>query len=66
MEFSFETFHYCSAKGSRKNKFTILGVQAPARQGVETKEYLVYSVFSQRSRAGCMCALNVNLFLREP
>jgi hypothetical protein len=27
-------------KGSRKNKFSILGVEAPGRQGAETQEYL--------------------------
>jgi len=53
-------------KGSRKNKFAISGVQAPGRQGVKTKEYQAYYVFSQRSRAGCMGALNVKLLLREP
>jgi hypothetical protein len=26
-------------KGSRKNKFTILGVEAPVGQGVKTQEY---------------------------
>jgi hypothetical protein len=28
------------AKGSRKNKFPILGVEAPGRQGAKTQEYL--------------------------
>ena len=27
-------------KGSRKNKFAILGVEAPGRQGAKTQEYL--------------------------
>jgi len=43
-------------QGSRKNKFAILGVEAPGWQGVKTQEYRAYSEFSQRSQAGCIGA----------
>ena len=39
-------------QGSRENKFAILGVEAPGRQGAKAQEYLAYSEFSQRSQAG--------------
>jgi len=42
------------AKGSRKNKFTILGDEAPVWQGAKTQEYLAYSELSQRRQAGCI------------
>jgi hypothetical protein len=44
----------------------ILSGKAPARQGAKIKAYPAYSVFSQRSFAGCMDGENVKLFLREP
>jgi len=43
-------------KGSRKNKLTDLGVQAPGWQGAKAQEYLAYSELLQRSQAGCMGA----------
>ena len=36
---------FTSPKGSRKNKFAILGVEAPALQGVKTQEYLDISSY---------------------
>jgi hypothetical protein len=35
-------------QGSRKNKFAMLGVEAPVRQDVETQAYLSSVAFSQR------------------
>jgi hypothetical protein len=39
-----------STKGSQKNKFAILGVEAPDRQGAKTQEYL--DIPSFRNPAG--------------
>jgi len=39
-----------ASKGSRKNKFAILGVEAPGRQGAETQEY--QDIPSFRNAAG--------------
>jgi hypothetical protein len=39
-----------ASKGSRKNKFAILGVEAPSRQGAKTPEYL--DIPSFRNAAG--------------
>jgi hypothetical protein len=39
-------------KGSRKNKLTILGIEAPVWQDAKVQEYHVYSELSQRSQAG--------------
>jgi len=44
----------------------ILSVEAPAWQGAKVQEYQAYSELSQRSQAGCIGAMNVKLFLREP
>jgi len=38
--------------GSRKNKLTILGIEAPGWQGAKVQEYHVYSELSQRSQTG--------------
>jgi len=43
-------------KGSRKNKFTILSVEALGWQGAKAQEYQAYSELSQRSQAGCIDA----------
>jgi hypothetical protein len=53
-------------KGSRKNKFAILGVEAPGRQGAKTQEYLDFPIFRTSSRTGCIGVQNVALFLSEP
>jgi hypothetical protein len=48
------TLHEFAAKGSRKNKFTILGVAAPGGQGAKSQESAAAdSELSQRSQAGC-------------
>jgi hypothetical protein len=39
-------------KGSRKNKFTILGVEALGCQGAKMQEYQAYSQLLQRSQTG--------------
>jgi hypothetical protein len=39
-----------SAKGSRKNKFAILGVEALAWQGAKTQEYLDIPIFRNAAR----------------
>ncbi len=39
-----------AAKGSRKNKFTILGVEAPVWEGVKTQEYLDIPSFRNAAR----------------
>jgi hypothetical protein len=54
------------AKGSRRNKFTILDVEAPDRQGAEAQEYQAYFELPQRSRTGWIDSQNVKLFLSEP
>ena len=42
-------------KGSRINKVTILGVEAPVRQGANTQESTAAaSELSQRRQAGCI------------
>jgi hypothetical protein len=38
-------------KGSRKNKFSFLGVEAPAWQGAEAQEYRDISALCQHSQA---------------
>ena len=38
------------AKGSRINKFTILGVEAPVWQGAKTQEYLDIPSFRNAAR----------------
>jgi hypothetical protein len=44
-----------NSKGSRKIKFTILGVEAPVGQGAKTQECAAAdSELSQRSQAGCI------------
>jgi len=43
-------------KGSHKNKFAILSVEAPVWQGAKAQEYQAYSELSQRSQAGCIGA----------
>jgi hypothetical protein len=53
-------------QGSRKNKFAMLGVEAPVRQDVETQAYLSSVAFSQRRQLGCIGFQQVKLFLREP
>jgi hypothetical protein len=45
-----------TSKGSRKNKFTFLGVEAPAWQGAEAQEYRDISALWQRRQAGCIGA----------
>jgi hypothetical protein len=47
---------YLGFKGSRKNKFTFLGVEAPAWQGAEALEYRDISALGQRRQAGCIGA----------
>jgi hypothetical protein len=42
--------------GSRKNKFTFLGVAAPAYQGAKAQEYRDISALWQHSEAGCIGA----------
>ena len=49
-----------------KINLQIISIQVPAQQDTKIKEYPAYSVFSQRSWAGCMGGENVKLFLREP
>jgi len=39
-----------NAKGSRRNKFTILGVEAPVGQGAKTQEYRDISSFRNAAR----------------
>jgi len=48
---NYSHFHI-SGKGSRKNKFTILSVEAPGWQGAKVQEYPVSSELSQHSQAG--------------
>jgi hypothetical protein len=55
-----------SIKGSRRNKFTILGVEAPGRQDAEAQEYQAYFELPQHSRTGWIGVQNVKLFLSEP
>jgi hypothetical protein len=43
-------------KGSRKNKFAFLGVEAPAWQGAEVQEYRDISALWQHRQAGCIGA----------
>jgi hypothetical protein len=42
------------AKGSKKNMFAILRVDASSWKDVETQEYQAYSRFSQRSQMECI------------
>ena len=53
-------------KGSRINKFEILGVEAPGRHGVKTQEHLDISSFRTNGRTGCIGVQIVTLFLSEP
>jgi len=48
--------NYQSYQGSRKNKSTILGVEAPDWQGAKVQEYQVSSELSQHSQAGLIGA----------
>jgi hypothetical protein len=43
-------------KGSRKNKFTFLGVEAPVWQGAQAQEYRDISALGQHRRAECIGA----------
>jgi hypothetical protein len=43
-------------KGSRKNKFTFLGVEVPGWQGAEAQEYRDISGIWQHRQAGCIGA----------
>jgi hypothetical protein len=54
------------AKGSRRNKVTILEVEAPGGQDAEAQEYQAYSELPQRSPTGWIDIQNVKLFLSEP
>ena len=45
-----EKLHSSAAQGSRKNKFAILGVEAPAWQGAKTQEYLDIPSFRNAAR----------------
>jgi hypothetical protein len=40
----------CTAKGSRKNKFAVLGVEASGRQGAKTEEYLDIPCYRNAAR----------------
>ena len=52
-----EVFDFrCRLKGSRKNKFAFLGVEAPVWQGAKGQEYRDISVLWQHSQAGCIGA----------
>ena len=44
--------NYQSYQGSRKNNFTILGVETPGWPGAKVMEYQVYSELSQHSQTG--------------
>ena len=55
-----------TTKGSRRNKFTILEVEAPGRQDAEAQEYQAYFELPQRRRTGWIDVQNVKLFLSEP
>jgi hypothetical protein len=46
------TVFIVDAKGSRKNKFAILGVEALAWQGAKTQEYLDIPSFRNAARRG--------------
>jgi hypothetical protein len=53
------------AKGSRKNKFAMVGVEAPVRQDVKTQAYLSSVAFSTTPPAGMHRLLNCEvIFLR--
>ena len=43
-------------KGSRRNKFAFLGVEAPVWQGAKVQEYPDIPALWQRSQAGCIGA----------
>jgi hypothetical protein len=43
-------------KGSRKNKFTFLGVEAPAWQGAKAQDYRDISSFRNAARHKCIGA----------
>jgi hypothetical protein len=43
-------------KGSRRNKFRILGVEAPVWQGAQAQAYRDISALGQQSQAGCIGA----------
>jgi hypothetical protein len=57
---------WMSPKGSRQNKFTLLGVEAPAWQGAKAMEYQDISSFRNAVRRDVSAHNNVKLFLREP
>jgi hypothetical protein len=50
MLFMTRCFNELEIKGSRKNRFTILGVAAPGGQGAKTQDYL--DIPSFRNAAG--------------
>jgi hypothetical protein len=54
------------SKGSHKNKFTFLGVEAPAWQGAKAQEHRDISSFRNAARQDSSAHKNVKLFLREP
>jgi hypothetical protein len=47
---------YSDFKGSRKNKFTFSGVEAPAWQGAKARGYRDISALWQHRQAGCIGA----------
>jgi hypothetical protein len=65
-QFQHESTLFQLPQGSRKNKFAMLGVEAPVRQDVKTQAYLSSVEFSQRRRLGCIGFQHVKLFFREP
>jgi hypothetical protein len=55
-----------NTKGSRKNKFTFLRVEAPVWQGAKVQGYRDISSFRNAARQDASAFENVKLFLREP
>jgi hypothetical protein len=53
------------AKGSRKNKLVILGVETLGRKGVISDGYLDIPKFCTGSRTGCIAVRNGKSFLSE-
>jgi hypothetical protein len=49
-------------KGSRKNKFAILGVEAPAWQGATTQEYLDIPSFRNAARRDASASKRCSYF----
>ncbi len=54
------------AQGLRRNKLTILEVEAPGPQDTEAQEHQAYFELPQRSGTGWIGVQNVKLFLSEP